>query len=51
METIYRLPHPVIAKVHGVATAAACQLVAACDLAVAASDARFASWTSTVRMT
>jgi enoyl-CoA hydratase/carnithine racemase len=41
METIHRVPQPVIAKVHGVATAAGCQLVAACDLAVAASDARF----------
>jgi enoyl-CoA hydratase/carnithine racemase len=43
METIHRLPQPVIAKVHGVATAAGCQLVAACDLAVAAADARFAT--------
>jgi enoyl-CoA hydratase/carnithine racemase len=43
METIHRLPQPVIAKVHGVATAAGCQLVAACDLAVAASEARFAT--------
>jgi enoyl-CoA hydratase/carnithine racemase len=43
METIQRLPQPVIAKVHGVATAAGCQLVAACDLAVAADDARFAT--------
>jgi enoyl-CoA hydratase/carnithine racemase len=41
METIHRVPPPVIAKVHGVATAAGCQLVAACDLAVAAADARF----------
>jgi enoyl-CoA hydratase/carnithine racemase len=41
METIHRLPQPVIAKVHGVATAAGCQLVAACDLAIAAEDARF----------
>jgi enoyl-CoA hydratase/carnithine racemase len=41
METIHRVPQPVIAKVHGVATAAGCQLVAACDLAVAAEDARF----------
>lgn len=41
METIQRVPQPVIAKVHGVATAAGCQLVAACDLAVAADDARF----------
>jgi enoyl-CoA hydratase/carnithine racemase len=43
METIHRLPQPVIAKVHGIATAAGCQLVAACDLAVAAADARFAT--------
>ena len=38
-----RLPKPVIAEVHGVATAAGCQLVASCDLAVAADDARFAT--------
>ena len=43
METIHRVPQPVIAKVHGVATAAGCQLVAACDLAIAADDARFAT--------
>jgi enoyl-CoA hydratase/carnithine racemase len=43
METIHRVPQPVIAKVHGIATAAGCQLVAACDLAVAAEDARFAT--------
>ena len=43
METIHRLPQPVIAKVHGIATAAGCQLVAACDLAVAAESARFAT--------
>jgi enoyl-CoA hydratase/carnithine racemase len=43
METIHRLPQPVIAKVHGTATAAGCQLVAACDLAVAAEGARFAT--------
>jgi enoyl-CoA hydratase/carnithine racemase len=42
MMTIQRLPQPVIAQVHGTATAAGCQLVAMCDLAVAASDARFA---------
>jgi enoyl-CoA hydratase/carnithine racemase len=42
MLTIQRLPQPVIARVHGIATAAGCQLVAMCDLAVAASDARFA---------
>jgi enoyl-CoA hydratase/carnithine racemase len=43
METIHRLPQPVIAKVEGMATAAGCQLVAACDLAVAAHGARFAT--------
>jgi enoyl-CoA hydratase/carnithine racemase len=43
METIHRVPQPVIAKVHGVATAAGCQLVAACDLAVATETARFAT--------
>jgi enoyl-CoA hydratase/carnithine racemase len=43
METIHRLPQPVIAKVHGMATAAGCQLVAACDLAIAAEEARFAT--------
>ena len=43
MQTIHELPQPVIAKVHGVATAAGCQLVAACDLAVAADGARFAT--------
>ena len=43
METIHRVPQPVIAQVHGVATAAGCQLVAACDLAVATADARFAT--------
>jgi len=42
MLTIQRMPQPVIARVHGIATAAGCQLVAMCDLAVAASDARFA---------
>ncbi len=42
MLAIQRLPVPVIARVHGLATAAGCQLVAMCDLAVAASDARFA---------
>ena len=42
MLAIQRLPQPVIARVHGVATAAGCQLVAMCDLAVASSDARFA---------
>jgi enoyl-CoA hydratase/carnithine racemase len=43
MMAIHRLPQPVIAQVHGVATAAGCQLVAACDLAVASEDARFAT--------
>jgi len=43
METLHELPKPVIAKVHGVATAAGCQLVAACDLAVAAEGTRFAT--------
>jgi enoyl-CoA hydratase/carnithine racemase len=43
MMSINRLPQPVIARVHGIATAAGCQLVAACDLAVAAEDARFAT--------
>jgi enoyl-CoA hydratase/carnithine racemase len=42
MMTIRRLPQPVIARVQGVATAAGCQLVAMCDLAVASSEARFA---------
>ncbi len=41
METIHELPQPVIAKVHGIATAAGCQLVAASDLAVAADGTRF----------
>ena len=43
MLAIVRLPKPVIAEIHGVATAAGCQLVATCDLAVAAEDARFAT--------
>jgi enoyl-CoA hydratase/carnithine racemase len=42
MMRIQTLPQPVIARVHGIATAAGCQLVAMCDLAVAAADARFA---------
>ena len=42
MQRIVSLPRPVIARVHGVATAAGCQLVASCDLAVAAEGARFA---------
>jgi len=43
METIHRVPPPVIAKVHSMATAAGCQLVASCDLVVAADEARFAT--------
>src|SRR5437868_10280926 len=43
MLQIVRLPKPVIAEVHGIATAAGCQLVATCDLAVAAAEARFAT--------
>ena len=42
MMSIQSLPVPVIARVHGMATAAGCQLVAQCDLAVASRDARFA---------
>jgi enoyl-CoA hydratase/carnithine racemase len=42
MMTIQKLPVPVIARVHGMATAAGCQLVAMCDLAVASREARFA---------
>jgi enoyl-CoA hydratase/carnithine racemase len=43
METIQAIPQPVIAQVHGIATAAGCQLVATCDLAIAAEEARFAT--------
>ena len=43
MVSITRLPQPVIARVHGIATAAGCQLVATCDLAVAGPHARFAT--------
>lgn len=43
MLTINRLPQPVIARVDGIATAAGCQLVAACDLAIASNQARFAT--------
>ena len=42
MLAIQKLPVPVIARVHGIATAAGCQLVAQCDLAVASAEARFA---------
>ena len=41
MMTVQQLPQPVIAQVHGIATAAGCQLVATCDLAVAAQGTRF----------
>jgi enoyl-CoA hydratase/carnithine racemase len=43
MQSIVRCPKPVIARVHGIATAAGCQLVASCDLAVAADTATFAT--------
>ena len=43
METVQRIPQPVIAEVKGIATAAGCQLVASCDLAVAAEEATFAT--------
>jgi enoyl-CoA hydratase/carnithine racemase len=43
MLLIHKIPQPVIAQVHGIATAAGCQLVAACDLAVAAESSRFAT--------
>ncbi|HUY17967.1 MAG TPA: enoyl-CoA hydratase [Candidatus Binataceae bacterium] len=43
MTTIQRIPQPVVASVGGVATAAGCQLVATCDLAIAAHSARFAT--------
>lgn len=43
MSAIHELPQPVIARVHGIATAAGCQLVAACDLAVSSRTARFAT--------
>ena len=43
MTELTRLPQPVIARVHGAAYAAGCQLVAQCDLAVAATEARFAT--------
>jgi enoyl-CoA hydratase/carnithine racemase len=43
MQRIVALPQPVIAAVHGIATAAGCQLVATCDLAVAAEESQFAT--------
>ena len=43
METIQSIPQPVIAQVHATATAAGCQLVASCDLAVASTEAKFAT--------
>jgi len=43
MLAMQALPQPVVARVHGIATAAGCQVVAACDLAVASTDARFAT--------
>ncbi|MDQ3316980.1 MAG: enoyl-CoA hydratase-related protein, partial [Actinomycetota bacterium] len=43
MQTIQGIPQPVIAQVHGVATAAGCQLAATCDLVVASQEARFAT--------
>jgi enoyl-CoA hydratase/carnithine racemase len=43
MEPSRPIPQPVIAQVHGVATAAGCQLAATCDLVVAAEGARFAT--------
>lgn len=43
METIQSIPHPVIAEIAGIATAAGCQLVATCDLAIASSAAKFAT--------
>ncbi|QEE38119.1 MULTISPECIES: enoyl-CoA hydratase [unclassified Methylobacterium] len=43
MLSLTRLPQPVIAQVHGIATAAGCQLVATCDLAICAEGARFAT--------
>src|ERR1041385_5430937 len=42
MITLTKLPQPVIARVHGIATAAGCQLVSMCDLAIASEEARFA---------
>jgi len=43
MQTIVRHPKPIIAQVQGMATAAGCQMVATCDLAIASTEARFAT--------
>ncbi len=43
MHTVQTIPQPVIARVHGIATAAGCQLVATCDLAIASEHAKFAT--------
>ncbi|MDX1593541.1 MAG: enoyl-CoA hydratase [Gammaproteobacteria bacterium] len=43
MQTVTRIPQPVIARVHSIATAAGCQLVATCDLAIASEEAKFAT--------
>ncbi len=43
MHSVQAIPQPVIARVHGIATAAGCQLVATCDLAVAGENAKFAT--------
>ncbi len=43
MQKVQSVPKPVIAAVHGIATAAGCQLVATCDLAIATEDSRFAT--------
>jgi enoyl-CoA hydratase/carnithine racemase len=43
MQALQRMPQPVIAQVHGIATAAGCQLVAACDMAIAESGTRFST--------
>ena len=43
MQSLLRLPQPVIARVHGIATAAGCELVASCDLVYASSEAKFAT--------
>jgi len=43
MMAMAHMPQPIVARVHGIATAAGCQLVAGCDMAVAATDARFAT--------